>query len=161
MAAKPPATASQGYTLRRGAAQDDTFSLVTVPAGRKALAGPALAPGPTTFAGLDAEDVAPVADLDFAHPAELIVTLSGGNVVTLDGVVSGDKHWVTVQATKDPALTSKTTGRAFAIASYRYDAIFKPLDELLEPLPAQAKPGAAGPKPGAAGSKPAPPPAAP
>jgi len=147
-AAKPTAAAGQGYTLRRGAAPDDTFSLGAVPAGRKALAAPALAPSQTTFAGLEAEDVAPVADIDFAHPAELIVTLAGGNVVTLDGVVSGDKHWVTVQATKDPALTSKTKGRAFAIASYRYDAIFKPLDELLEPLPTQAKPGAAGPGPG-------------
>jgi len=36
---------------------------------------------------------------------------------------------------KDADLTAKTQGRAFEIASYRYDEVFKPLEQLLEALP--------------------------
>ena len=75
-------------------------------------------------------------DLDFGQPSVVTVTLSDGNVVTLTGTVIANRHWIKVQATKDAALSAKADGRAFEIASYRYDAIFKPLDRLLEPLPA-------------------------
>ena len=63
------------------------------------------------------------------------VTLSSGNVITLTGAVSGDKHWVQLQASKDPALNAKAAGRAFELAGYRYDAIFRPLEQLLVPKP--------------------------
>jgi hypothetical protein len=138
-----------GYTLRRSNPADDSFTLQDVPAGRKALDPHALAPGPTTFTGVDAEDVAPESGIDFTHPAQVIVTLTGDDVLTLDGVVVGDKHWITVHEPKDAALTARTQGRAFEIASYRYDAIFKPLEQLLEPKPAPAAPATA--KPGAPG----------
>ena len=42
-------------------------------------------------------------------------------------------------------MTAKTHGRVFEIPSYRYDAIFKPTEQLLEPMPAAAKPAAAKP----------------
>jgi hypothetical protein len=90
------------------------------------------------------------------------VTLSNGSVITLNGATSGDKHWVTVQSSKDAALNARTAGRAFEIASYRYDGIFRPLEQLLVPKapppapkpPATAKPPAI-PKPSSA-VKPAP-----
>jgi hypothetical protein len=59
--------------------------------------------------------------------------MSDGNVITLTGAVKGDKHWIRLQASKDPALNAKTAGRAFEIASYRFDAIFRPLEQLLVP----------------------------
>jgi len=74
-------------------------------------------------------------------------------VLTITGTAVNDKHWITLQASKDPALAAKAAGRAFELSSYRYDAIFRPLEQLLVPKtpPAAAKPAAAKP----AGSKPA------
>ena len=87
-----------------------------------------------------AEDVATASDIDFSKPTQAILTLSDGNVLTLTGTAAGDKRWIEVQATKDATLTAKTQNRAFEVASYRYDAIFRPLDQLL--VPKETKPPA-------------------
>lgn len=128
---KPAAGAA--YSLRRLNPADDTFSLDGAPAGRKPVDGHALAPAPTTFTALTAEDVAPSSDVDFKSSTQAIVTLTDGNVITLMGTTAADKHWIQVKSSKDTALTAKTSGRAFEIASYRYEAIFKPLEQLLMP----------------------------
>jgi hypothetical protein len=122
---------------------NDAFTLDGVPAGRKALESTALAASTNTLSSLNADDVAPAASVDFSQSAQATVTLSDGNVVTLTGVVVGDKHWIQVTSTKDAALTAKTAGRAFDIAPYRYDGIFKPLDQLLVPKETPASKGSA------------------
>jgi hypothetical protein len=134
------------YSLHRLNPADNTYRLDGVPAGRKALESAALAPSPTTFTGVSADDVAQASAVDFGQASQVVVTLSDGNVVTLTGTVAGSKHWIQVEAAKDPALTVKAHGRAFEIDSYRYDAIFKPLEQLLVPKPA---PPAPAPKKGA------------
>jgi hypothetical protein len=157
------------FTLHRLNPADDTFSLDGVPAGRKAKDGHALAPPSSMLTGLNAEDVAAANTIDFASPTRVIVTLTDGKVLTLVGTVVSDKHWIQVTSNKDADLTAKTQGRAFEIASYRYDEIFKPLEQLLEALPqktaapkgaTKATPSAAPPAPksrpsGAAGPPPA------
>jgi hypothetical protein len=127
-----------GYSLHRLNPADNTYSLDGAPPGRKALDGHALAPGPTTFTGVTAEDVAPAAGMDFGHASQAVITLTDGNIITVAGVVVADKHWITLTASKDPALSAKTKGRAFEIAGYRYDAIWKPLEQLLVPKEAPA-----------------------
>jgi hypothetical protein len=139
-----PATGA-GYTLHRANPADNTFTLDGVPTGRKPLDAHALAPSPTTVTGVTAEEVSPVAAVDFSQSSQTTVTLSDGNVITLTGTVLADKHWLQVKSSKDSALTAKGQGRAFEVASYRYDAIFKPLEQLLVPKeqPAsKASPGA-------------------
>jgi hypothetical protein len=135
-----------GYSLHRLNPADNTFSLDGVPAGRKALDGHALAPGPTTVTGVTAEDVAPASTVDFGQASHLVITLTDGNIITIDGTVLADKHWIELTSSKDAALTAKARGRAFEIASYRYDALFKPLEQLLVPKeappPAKASPAA-------------------
>jgi Domain of unknown function (DUF4340) len=126
-----PATGA-AYTLRR-LNSNNSFSLEGVPAGRKPLDGHALTPIPTTLAGLDADDVSAASDIDFSQSSQATVILTDGNTLTLTGVGIADKHWVTVKSSKDTALTAKTQGRAFEIASYRYEGIFKPLEQLLIP----------------------------
>jgi hypothetical protein len=136
-AAAAPATAASDFVLEG------------VPAARKAADPATLAPSPTTYGNLSIEDVAQADSIDFSKASVVTVTLSSGNVVTLTGTVIDDKHWVKVAATEDAALTAKASGRAFEISNFRYDAIFRPLEQLLMPKPAPEakKTPAASPKP--------------
>lgn len=143
-----------GYVIRRLKPNEDGFGLDGMPAGRKVLDAHALAPSSTLLSGLTAEDVAAAKDIDFSQATQAILTLSDGNVITLSGTPAGDKRWIEVTASKDAALTAKSQDRAFEVASYRYDALFRPLEQLL--VPKESPPGkntAAGHKP--AGGKPA------
>jgi hypothetical protein len=111
----------------------ENFVLDGVPPGRKAADAASLGPSPSTYGGLTADDVAPAGGLDFSKATVATVTLSDGNVITMTGAVVGDKHWVQLQASKDAALNARTAGRAFEIAGYRFDGIFRPLEQLLVP----------------------------
>jgi hypothetical protein len=150
IAVKP--SAGTAYTVHRAAAGGN-FELDGVPPGRKAADAAALAPSPSAFDHLDADDVEPAGDVDFAKATVVTITLFGGNAITLTGAAVNDKHWIELQASKDAALAAKAAGRAFELTGYRYDAIFRPLEQLLvpKPPPASAKPSAAK----TAGSKPA------
>jgi hypothetical protein len=135
-----PAT-GPAYVIRRVKANEDAFTLEGIPAGRKAVDSHALAPSNTVLGNLTAEDVAPAADIDLSRPSQAILTLSDGAVITVIGAPVGDKRWIQLKSSKDEALTAKTQGRAFEVAGYRYDAIFRPLEQLLAPKdsPATAK----------------------
>jgi Domain of unknown function (DUF4340) len=131
-------------------AGSNNFVLEGAPPGRKPADSAVLAPSPTAFGGLSADDVARLSDIDFSKATLAVVTMSDGNVMTVIGATIGDKHWIQVQTTKDSALNAKTAGRAFEIASYRFDAIFRPLEQLLVPktpppvaTPSAAKPSSA------------------
>jgi hypothetical protein len=149
-----------GYVLHRLKPKEDDFALDKVPAGRKALDAKALGPSVSTLSGLTAEDVADAKDIDFGQPTQAIFTLADGNVITLNGTAAGDKRWIEVQSSKDAALSQKTANRAFELAVYRYDAIFRPLDQLLVPKETKppVTPGASGKKAGAPPARPSPPP---
>jgi hypothetical protein len=82
---------------------------------------------------LTADDVAPAGDIDFSKATVATVTLSDGNVITITGATVSDKHWIQVKSSKDAGLDAKTAGRAFDIAGYRFDSIFRPLEQLLVP----------------------------
>jgi hypothetical protein len=163
--------AGPGYTLHRvppvpgaseGAAAvppsppgSNSFTIDGVPKGRNAADPQTLAPSPTAFSALSADDVAQAGDADFSMPSIAVVTMDDGNVVTFTGAAIGNKRWVKVAATKDATLNAKTAGRAFEIAAYRYDGIFRPLEQLLVPKEA------ATPKQGTPPKKLAPPPPTP
>jgi hypothetical protein len=129
------ATAPGNAGSANTAAPASTFELTGVPSGRKAADSQQLAPSPSTFGGLTADDVAAAGDLDFSKPSMVTVTMADGNIITFTGATIGDKRWIEVTATKDAALTAKTAGRAFEIPAYRFEAIFKPLEQLLVPKP--------------------------
>jgi hypothetical protein len=127
-----PATGA-GYALHRMKPDAEGFSLDGTPPGRKPVDPTALAPSATILSGLNAEDVAAVSGIDFSKSTQAAITLSDGNVITVIGVPIADKHWIQVKASKDAALTAKAQGRALEVAGYRYDAIFRPLEQLLVP----------------------------
>jgi len=112
------------------------FVLEGVPSGRQAADAQTLAPAPNFLSSLADEDVSPAGDIDFSKPMIVTVTLTDGSVITLTGIAAGDKRWIQVAAPKDASLSAKVNGRAFEIATYRYDGIFKPLEQLLVPKPA-------------------------
>jgi len=126
------------YALHRVSPAADAFALETVPAGRTAVDPKSLGPSPTAFANLAAEDVAAATSVDFGNPSTLVLSLSDGDAITLTGAAVGDKRWLQLASTKDAALETKAKGRAFAIPRYRYDAIFRPLEQLLQPRPTRA-----------------------
>jgi hypothetical protein len=121
----------------------DKFVLDGVPNGRQAADSQTLAPSPAHFSNLNIEDVVPAGDIDFSKPSSVTVTLADGSVITFTGAVIGDKRWIKVTAPKDAALSAKANGRAFEMASYRYDGIFRPLDLLLVPKPPPPPPPSA------------------
>lgn len=140
VAVKP--AAAPAYTVHRTAAAAN-FELDGVPPGRKPADAASLAPSPTTYSNLDADDVAQLSEVDFSKASVATVTLFSGNVITITGAAgaaTGDKHWIQLQASKDPALSAKAAGRAFELSGYRFDAIFRPLEQLLvaKPPPAAA-----------------------
>jgi len=135
----PDTTASAATSPAASAASAapaaDKFTLDGVPNGRQAADPPTLAPSPTTFSSLTTDDVASAGDIDFSKAATVTVTLSDASVITFTGAAVGDKRWIQVAASKDAGLGAKTHGRAFEIANYRYDGIFRPLEQLLVPKP--------------------------
>jgi hypothetical protein len=149
-AAATAATAATGPDAAPAAEGSSKFILEGVPTGRQAADSNALAPSPSTFSNLNDDDVSALGDIDFSKPSTVTLALSDGNAITLTGAVVGEKHWIQVAAPKDAALSAKANGRAFEVASYRYDQIFKPLEQLLVPKPAPAA------KPAPPGAKPAP-----
>ena len=127
------ANAGAAGSAKAGAASPENFALDGVPPGRKAADAASLAPSPSAYSGLTADDVAPAGDIDFSKATVATVTLSDGNVITMTGAAVGDKHWIQVKSSKDAGLDAKTAGRAFDIAGYRFDSIFRPLEQLLVP----------------------------
>jgi hypothetical protein len=151
--AAPAAPAAAAATAAASAVPTSSkFVLEGVPSGRQAADSNTLSPSPAAFSNLDNDDVAPIADIDFSKPSTVILALSDGSIITLTGAAVGEKRWIQVAAPKDASLSAKTSGRAFEIANYRYDQIFKPLEQLLVPKPAPAA-KAAGNQPAAPGAK--------
>lgn len=137
-AAPPPAGAAK--PAMAPAAEGDAFKLDAVPAGREAADPASIAPSPTTYNGVPADDVAAATGIDFSKASVAELDLSDGSTLTLTGTVAGDKHWIKLQSSKDADLNARLQGRAFEIASYRYDAIYRPLEQLLKPKPLKAAP---------------------
>jgi hypothetical protein len=136
--AEPAEPVSPAERAAPATAASSKFVLQGVPSGRQAADSNTLSASATTFSNLDDEDVAPVADIDFGKPSTVTLALADGSVITLTGAAVGEKRWIQVAAPKDASLSAKMSGRAFEIASYRYDQIFKPLEQLLVPKPAPA-----------------------
>jgi hypothetical protein len=148
-----------GYSVHRLKPGEDGFALDGAPpTGRKLLDAKALAPSASALSGLTADDVAAASSIDFGKSSQASFTLADGNVISVTGTAADDKRWIEVQSTKDAALNAKTQNRAFEVASYRFDAIFRPMEQLL--VPKETKPAAAAPAAGKGGPKPSAPRAA-
>jgi hypothetical protein len=129
------------YVLHRSSPATTAFALTPVPAGRTAEDAAALGDVTRAFANLNADDVAPADTIDFSHPAKVQVTLTGGDVLSLVGTAVGEQRWLTVSSAKNAALEAKLHGHAYSLERYRYEQMFKPLEQWLQPKPAAAAAG--------------------
>jgi hypothetical protein len=147
-----------GYALHRLKPGEDGFGLDgALPAGRKLLDAKALAPSGSVLSGLTADDVAAASSIDFSKSSQAIFTLADGNVITVTGAAADDKRWIEVQSAKDPALDAKAQNRAFEVAGYRFEAIFRPMEQLLVPKETKPAGGAPAGPPAAVKTRPKPP----
>lgn len=146
VAVKP--AAGPAYVIHRSTRADDGFALDAVPAGRTPLDPKSIGPSPIAYGNLTADDVAPAGSIDFGNASVAAVSLTDGTTITFTGTAATDKRWISLQSSKESVLAPQIHGRAYEIAGYRYDAIFRPLEQLLSPKP--VKPTAAASKPTAA-----------
>lgn len=153
------------YTVSRAKREDENFTVVNVPKNRKLSgegAGNSLASG---LESLQLDDVRAAPGAAPAPVASQTIELSRATYRTFDGVtvqVAGRKEsspglekddpklehfFVTLAASSSDKATqaeaqklnTRVTGREFEISSYKYDGMFKPLDDLLEALPSKGK----------------------
>jgi hypothetical protein len=128
------------YVLHRTAPATVSFALAAVPTGRTAQDPTALGDVTRAFANLTADDVAPAATIDFSHASKVQVTLTGGDVISISGAQVGEQRWLALDSTQNAALQAKFRGHAYSVPRYRYEQLFRPLEQWLQPKPATGVP---------------------
>jgi hypothetical protein len=130
------------YSIKRaaaGAAAD--FDVTPVPKGRK-LADPAApASQAAALAALQLDDVRKAGTGTAAATAQAVFHTHDGLTLTLGGIKDGELRYITVAASATaPAaqerardLNARLAGWEFELPGYRYDGLFKPLEQLLVP----------------------------
>lgn len=133
-----------GYTLRREKSEDTDFELVDVPKGREPVGAGALNAVPGSLASLTLDDVRRVEEKkpdDGRSRPRAIVRTFDGLELEITGREEDSQHYLTLsaKATQDEAreeaerLSARFAGREYEIPGYKYDALFRPLDQLLVP----------------------------
>jgi len=147
-----------GYTASRPNKDTSDFTVAGIPKGRK-LSSPAAAdPIAGSLGGVTLDDVQKLPATAPTGVSHTVFTTFEGLKVDVGGHKEGAKTMVSFTVTaSDPAtemeakaLTARLNGWQFEIPSYKFDGMFRPLEELLEKLPEKGdkkKPaaGAAGP----------------
>ena len=142
------------YSALRAKKEDAHFSVTPLPKGRE-LNGPGAADSlGAALSGVILDDLAPAA----AAPAtaHTLVRTFDGLEVTVSGRKDGARALIALSAhAAEPTaaaeadkLNARFKDREFAIADYKYGALFPPLTELLKPLPERKKSAAKAAQPG-------------
>jgi hypothetical protein len=138
-----PAT-GPAYTASREKKEQADFTVAGVPKGRELSSPGAANPLAGTLAGLTLDDVRrPPAD---AAPEQATYETFDGLQLAITGRKDGDRRFIAVtpsstakeSAKESQALEARLKGWEFEIPGYKYDSIFRPLEELLAPKPGKA-----------------------
>jgi Domain of unknown function (DUF4340) len=136
------------YVIKRsGAAGGSEYVVSPIPKGRELSDPSAPAAQAGALAGLQLDDVRKAGTL--AATASAIFRTRDGLTLTIAGLQQGATRYLTVAATANaPAaqqraqdLNSRLGGWEFEVPGYRYDSVFRPLEQLLKPKPAPAAAG--------------------
>jgi hypothetical protein len=153
VAVTPPT--GPAYTVSREKKEQTDFAVSNVPRGRELTSPSAGNPVAGELVSFTLDDVRK-APADAADPKtdskagsksdskagheRVVFRTFDGLEVQLDGVKDGDRHFVSITprstaketATEAQTLEARVKGWQYEIASYKYDLLFKPLDELLK-----------------------------
>lgn len=138
-----------GYSATRANKDQADFTVAEVPKGRK-LSSPAAAdPIAGSLAGVSLDDVQHTPPTLPAGISHAVFSTFDGLKIDVAGHKEGTKTLVsftpasTAQATEAEAKTldARLKGWEFEIPSYKYDGMFRPLEDLLEKLPEPAAKG--------------------
>jgi hypothetical protein len=139
------------YIVKRSAAGvTPDYTVTPIPKGRELSDPTAPASQAGVLAGLQLDDVRKAGSLKAAAHSRFLT--SDGLTLTITGIPEGELRYITVAAAAEGAgarqraqdLNAKLSGWEFEVPGYRYDTLFRPLEQLLKPLP--AKPAAAKPQ---------------
>jgi hypothetical protein len=128
------------YDIKRAAAGGGAdFVVSPIPKGRTLADAGAAASQAATLAGLQFDDVRKAGAV--AATAQAIFQTRDGLTLTIGGIKDGELRYVTVvAAATTPAaqaqardLNARLAGWQFELPGYRYDGLFKPLEQLLVP----------------------------
>jgi len=148
--------AGPSYMATRDAAQQSDYKVTPLPKGRELSSSSAANEVGSSFVALQADDVrrAPAAASGAANPDHAIFRTFNGLELDVTGLVEGEHHFITLVArstAKDAqaeadALNKRVQGWQIEIPGYKYQAMFRPLEDLLKkiepPKPKAAKAGA-------------------
>jgi len=141
-----------GYTATRPNKEQSDFTVAEVPKGRE-LSSPAAAdPIAGSLAGVSLDDVQRAPQTPPAGVSHVAFNTFDGLKIEVAGRKDGTRTLVsftpssTAKETEAEAktLAARLNGREFEIPSYKYDGLFRPLDDLLKKLPEPAAKGAKG-----------------
>ena len=165
-----PAT-GPAYVISRKTAKDADFTVTGLPKGRELSSAGAADSIASALAALTLDDVRKTTGLG-TEPVQAILQTFDGLTLTVGGLRDGERRLITLaakssdKATADEAakIAARFTGWEIEIPGYKYDSLFRPLEELLKkpPEPARKAAAKASPAKPAASKLPfAPPPATP
>ena len=136
-----------GYKVAREKKEDIEFTVTGIPKGRE-LSGPAVANAIAgDLAALALTDVRKAPAEAAAKPDRATFRTFDGLELRVEGVKEGDLHYVSLTpsssaketATESETLAARAKGWQFEIPAYKYDSLFKPLEELLKKPEEKAK----------------------
>lgn len=138
------------YAVKRAAGAAD-YGVSPIPKGRELADPGAGATQAGALVGLQLDDVRKIGTL--APVAQSAFRTGDGLIITLAGIQDGETRYITASASASaPAaqqrardLNARLAGWQFELPGYRYDTLFRPLEQLLKPLPAPKPASAAKP----------------
>jgi hypothetical protein len=142
--------AGPSYTATRDAVQQTDYRVTPIPKGRELSSSSAAGGVGSAFAALQADDVrrAPAAAAGAPKPDQAILRTFSGLELDATGRVEGQHHFITLAArstakgsqAEADAINQRFQGWQIEIPSYKYEGIFRPLEDLLKKVePAKPK----------------------
>jgi hypothetical protein len=148
------------YTASREKKEQQDFGVTSIPKGRELTSPAAANPVAGSLSVLTLDDVHKAAAPGAAKLSQVVFHTFDGLDVTVLGRKDGPRTLISLgihgtgkdAETEAKTLGDRVTGWEFEIPSYKYDMIFKPLDDLLVKPPEKPKAGAGAKKPAKASS---------
>jgi len=134
--------AGPSYTVTRVSPQQTDYQVAPIPKGRE-LSSPGAADGMgSAFTALEADDVRRAPAADAAKPEHAIFRTFNGLELDVTGRLEGTHHYITLIARSSAkesqgeadAINARFTGWQLEIPSYKYEAMFTPLEQLLKKI---------------------------